>query len=376
MLKLPQLLALLTLFGLTACGGGGGSSASTSATSGYALSGQFQKGPFAIGSQISANELDAGLNPTGRVYNVQTADDLGRFTVPTRIENKLVELVGDGFYMDELTGQLSSARIQLRAIADLSLQQPVTVNILTSLQGLRLKRLIALGSTYTSADTQSRNEVLQAFGITPSNINSLSNLYSMQINGTTDQDAVLLAISSVISKMAANAAGTNGTSQPAELSNYVNTISSQIESSGFITNAAYITAMNLAASQVDLSSVRTNVINYYASRGVTVTPPNFEEWIDKAGTGQLPQRMGSGYAAGTGSLAAARSGHTSTLLANGKVLLAGGQGDLIAGARAPIRTSEIYDPNNGTWAATSNLAEARSHHTSVRLGTRSWRNCW
>ena len=281
-------------FLLAACGGGGGTDGAGSgspSTAGYALSGQFQKGPFAIGSQVSANVLDGALNPTGTVYNVQTTDDLGHFSVPTGVNGNLVELVGDGFYMDELTGQLSPSRIQLRAVVDLSVSPVVTVNILTSLQGLRLKRLIAQGSSYSAAYSQSRNEVLAAFGVDPTKINSLTTFFSMQITGGTDADSVLLAISAILSKMATNAAATNATSQPAELSNYVNTIASQIAYDGVITFASYKAAIGLAATEVDLTAVRSHIETYYANRGITVVAPKFEEWIDKDASGILPRRL-------------------------------------------------------------------------------------
>jgi hypothetical protein len=108
-------LPLLLMASLSGCGGGGGSSSLPAASTTYSLSGQAQKGPFAIGSQISVNELDVSLNPTGKVYNVQTSDNLGNFAVSSQIGTNLVEIVGNGFYMDELTGQLASSAISLRA---------------------------------------------------------------------------------------------------------------------------------------------------------------------------------------------------------------------------------------------------------------------
>src|SRR6478736_1712490 len=64
----------------------------------------------------------------------------------------------------------------------------------------------------------------------------------------------------------------------------------------------------------------------------------------------------------TGSLATARSGHTATLLPNGKVLVAGGfDGNSI------LRSAELYDPANGTWSATGSLASARAYHTATLL---------
>src|SRR5438309_4456758 len=61
----------------------------------------------------------------------------------------------------------------------------------------------------------------------------------------------------------------------------------------------------------------------------------------------------SGTWSATGSLATPRSGHTATLLPNGKVLVAGGgDGSILASA-------ELYDPASGTWSATGSLATAR-----------------
>jgi N-acetylneuraminic acid mutarotase len=69
----------------------------------------------------------------------------------------------------------------------------------------------------------------------------------------------------------------------------------------------------------------------------------------------------------TGSLAIGRTLHTATLLANGKVLVSGGQ---TLGAPFEIETfssAELYDPAAGTWRTTGRLATGRENHISVRL---------
>jgi subtilisin family serine protease len=66
----------------------------------------------------------------------------------------------------------------------------------------------------------------------------------------------------------------------------------------------------------------------------------------------------------TGSMLTKRYGHTATLLANGKVLVAGG----LNSANGHLGSVELYDPVTGTWAATTNLmTTARSFHSAVLL---------
>ena len=64
----------------------------------------------------------------------------------------------------------------------------------------------------------------------------------------------------------------------------------------------------------------------------------------------------------TGSLNVARSGHTATLLQNGKVLVAGGYG-----SDGYIGSAELYDPANGTWNLTGSMSVPRVLHTATLL---------
>jgi N-acetylneuraminic acid mutarotase len=64
----------------------------------------------------------------------------------------------------------------------------------------------------------------------------------------------------------------------------------------------------------------------------------------------------------TGSMHFVRDGHTATLLSNGNVLAAAGEG-----SNGVIASSEIYNAATGTWAVTGNLNVARSAHEAVLL---------
>src|SRR5579875_752657 len=63
--------------------------------------------------------------------------------------------------------------------------------------------------------------------------------------------------------------------------------------------------------------------------------------------GPASAQVAGGFVA-TGSLAAAESHATATLLPNGEVLLAGGQGP----TGAPSAVAELYNPSDGTWSTT------------------------
>ncbi len=64
----------------------------------------------------------------------------------------------------------------------------------------------------------------------------------------------------------------------------------------------------------------------------------------------------------TGSMATARSGHTATLLTNGKILIAGGRD-----TASSVSSAELYDPVTGNFTATGSMATARSGHTATLL---------
>jgi N-acetylneuraminic acid mutarotase len=71
----------------------------------------------------------------------------------------------------------------------------------------------------------------------------------------------------------------------------------------------------------------------------------------------------SGTWAATGSLNFPRIAHTATLLANGQVLVAGGEDS----HSAHIASAELYNPATGKWTVTGSLATARIDHTATLL---------
>lgn len=66
----------------------------------------------------------------------------------------------------------------------------------------------------------------------------------------------------------------------------------------------------------------------------------------------------------TAPLGTARTCHTATLLPDGRVLVAGGRGQ---GDRGALANAEIFTPGTGTWAPTGSLEAARERHSAVLL---------
>ena len=65
----------------------------------------------------------------------------------------------------------------------------------------------------------------------------------------------------------------------------------------------------------------------------------------------------------TGSMTGPRTGHTATLMGDGRVLVTGG----VAAAGGDLASAEIYDPATQTWMTVNGMSSGRSSHTATLL---------
>jgi hypothetical protein len=69
----------------------------------------------------------------------------------------------------------------------------------------------------------------------------------------------------------------------------------------------------------------------------------------------------------TGSMTANRENHTATLLPDGTVLVAGGVINADSNPQVDLSSAELYDPDTGNWTQTNSMRTARFDHTATLL---------
>jgi hypothetical protein len=106
------------------------------------------------------------------------------------------------------------------------------------------------------------------------------------------------------------------------------------------------------AAYSDTQGVRASA-ELYASDGFTWVGISEAELYDPA----------SGTWTFTGALGTGRTGHTATLLPNGKVLIAGGA----LTSTNSLASAELYDPVTGTWTVTGSMVGAQAWRTATLL---------
>jgi hypothetical protein len=73
----------------------------------------------------------------------------------------------------------------------------------------------------------------------------------------------------------------------------------------------------------------------------------------------------------TGSMNSPRAEDSATLLTNGKVLVAGGTGNISVLGNNPYDSAELYDPNARTWTSAGVMSQVRFNHTATLLANGS-----
>ena len=243
----------------------------------YSFSGKAQKGPFIIGSNVSIYELNENLGQTGRTYTAAIISDDGSFELnDMELGNNLALLTANGFYFNELYGNLSPAALSLQSISDLSEKQSININILTHLTKGRIEVLVANGESYLEAKGQAESEILEFLGVSES---LGRNFEELDISKEEEINAVLLSFSIIVQRYS-NAAF-EWPSLTAELTQLLAYLSVDFKEDGLINNQSLVDTLLYNVSKLNLTDIRNNIETRYSDLGITASIPDFEKYIGK-----------------------------------------------------------------------------------------------
>lgn len=163
----------------------------------FNVMGKVEKGPMIRGSHVDMRTLDEYMTPTGSFYSATIDNNLGDFNYGAlKINSPYAQLTADGYFFNEIDGELSEGTIKLDAIVDLKDNSTINVNVLTHLKSKRIHHLITTkGMTFKEANAQAQKELLTQFGL-----QQYASKDASQFSLTSGNDAsgALIAISSLV----------------------------------------------------------------------------------------------------------------------------------------------------------------------------------
>lgn len=232
------------------------------------ITGYIQKGPFISGSQIIVQELTDQLEPTGTSYQLVTNSDIGDYALKQKIHSDYVEVIATGYYYNEVAGALSTAPLTLRTVAEVSDNQQINVNVLTTLIRPRINYLMVQEQkTFAIAKQQAEQEVRQLFHITSSEADHFEGL---TINGTGENNGILLAISVLL----------QGQQTVAEVSELLSKLSLDLEADGQVeVDSALLVTLQTNASALNTHQIRNHLTERFTQLGQATIVPNFEQFL-------------------------------------------------------------------------------------------------
>ena len=241
----------------------------------FTFSGKVQKGPFVTGTTITVNELNESLGQTGKAFTTAITSDDGSFNLSNiEMESNLALLSGNGFYYNEVIGQLSNSQITLQAITDLTNEETVNINVLTHITKARIEKLVAEGMNFADAKRKAESEFQDFLGVT-NHFNQ--GFEQMTIASGGDFNAMLLAFSVILQRPThwEEAIPT----LPAELTWLMTNLSTDFADNGAINNEALVDTLLYNISMQDQVFIRRHIQDYYSGLGLDVEIPDFESYI-------------------------------------------------------------------------------------------------
>lgn len=240
----------------------------------YKVTGNVEKGPFINGSKITAQALDENYNLTGQVYQSIVVEDDGSFNLgEIKLNSPYVLLTADGYYFNEVYGELSTGQISMQSLVNLTANKQANINVLTHLKAQRMMHLLKnSGLAFDEADKQVQKEVLKNFGLERYAEKDVCNF---SIASSTEEAGALIVVSSTLLRERTDA----------ELTEYLAKLSAEFKAEGTFTEN---TKKDLRESSYKLrvNDIADHIISRYKKiSDVDVTVPNLNYFIDWDGDG-------------------------------------------------------------------------------------------
>ena len=242
------------------------------------INGYAQKGQLIKGSQITAFALDDALVATGLSFPASISDDLGAFTLDIKAASPYLELRAEGYYFNEVTGELSEAPIYLEALTT-PVSADVNVNLFTTVIKQRVKRLILSGNDYATAVATAQNELLALLGVELEGVN----FADLDIMGSNSEDALLLAYACIIQQDRAMN----------DIVSLVQSVAAEFAVEGKLSDAT-ISSIVQNREAINPFEVIRNIADYYAEKSVEngSLPPFYRYLSDRYDADFVIERRG------------------------------------------------------------------------------------
>ena len=234
----------------------------------YDIKGFAQKGPYVIGAEVTAFELDSDLKPTGLSYQTIVKNNQGYFEFnDVDLSYSNVKISVDGSFFNEtdmMTGGsvIVGSDTKLSVIADLSDTSIVFINVLTHFSQARMSKLVKDGISFTKAKQQAHEEILQVFGVDPTKV-----VFPERVNlvDSSYSGSVLFAVSSMM-------ATAIGPDKNIGIPEVIIILTDDFQDDGVIDQSLVQAILGSSGLLLDLNLTAQNIINKYSSMGVSVSP--------------------------------------------------------------------------------------------------------
>lgn len=231
------------------------------------------KGPLVSGGTVTLTPLDDSLTPTGSSITIPITNDEGAFSIPTDLVNKILEITATGRFFNEISGQVTSGTLTLKAITRPDETLITHVSVLTTVAVPRIRALVADGNTATEAIGLASQQIFgQLFGAS-SEENDLANIGP----GSPTFDALLAFGSMLLSD----------DDGPAELSDvgqitefFANDLADG-QLSGADQSIDLKSFLVTLANWVDADAIQTGLSNYSQALNSSIAVPNITDRLNR-----------------------------------------------------------------------------------------------